>query len=585
MNNILAYIKGKIAASNAVLLPIAAFMLPMAMLTTACSEMLENDSEIVEFTEDNKLNTPEDTLHSTLGIIRQMQVIADRNLLLGELRGDLMVTTDKATTDIKKMAAFDFNGNNAYNKVADYYAIINSCNYFIANADVNLMKLSKKIFDKEFAAVKTYRAWTYLQLAKIYGNVPLVTEPILTENDAQQEINKQYSSIKDICNYFIEDLKPYVDTEMPNYDQMGDFQSRKFFIPVRVLLGEMCLWAGRYQEACEYFANYLTKKTAPIPTYVNSTSWNVTNLDFTTAYVSNSFLTSVSSYGGSEIISFIPMETSEFYGIKSFIEDVYESNENNNYYFQATPSPAMRELSAAENYCLVDQTSDTQKDTVYAPKANLPKSIQAGDLRLSVSYESFVSNQDEYSEYASDRQTINKVTSEALTIYRVQRVYLLFAEALCRAGYPESAFCILKYGLYRQAMERYISPAERERAGSLLAFNDDSFDEYTCQGIHARGCGDVECDTLYCLPQPETALASYEDTVQYQIPLLEDMIVREMALEGAFEGWRYYDLMRIALRRNDASYLAAPIAKRSGSIDNALYDMLMEQKNWYLPLQ
>ena len=42
--------------------------------------------------------------------------------------------------------------------------------------------------------------------------------------------------------------------------------------------------------------------------------------------------------------------------------------------------------------------------------------------------------------------------------------------------------------------------------------------------------------------------------------------------------------MRVALRRGDPSYLAAPIASRNGEPDNALLHLLMESKNWYLPL-
>jgi hypothetical protein len=56
-----------------------------------------------------------------------------------------------------------------------------------------------------------------------------------------------------------------------------------------------------------------------------------------------------------------------------------------------------------------------------------------------------------------------------------------------------------------------------------------------------------------------------------------------MALEGAFEGYRYYDLMRIALRRDKNEYLADPISMRNGTQDAALRALLMDRKNWYLP--
>jgi hypothetical protein len=82
---------------------------------------------------------------------------------------------------------------------------------------------------------------------------------------------------------------------------------------------------------------------------------------------------------------------------------------------------------------------------------------------------------------------------------------------------------------------------------------------------------------------PKTALATRQDTIDYQIPEVEDMIIDEMALEGAFEGYRYYDLMRVALRRDDASYLADPVSRRQGNVDTELKTKLMNQKNWYLP--
>ena len=73
--------------------------------------------------------------------------------------------------------------------------------------------------------------------------------------------------------------------------------------------------------------------------------------------------------------------------------------------------------------------------------------------------------------------------------------------------------------------------------------------------------------------------------MQFRIPLVEEMIIEDKALEQAFEGKRYYDLMRIALRRGDNSFLAAPIAKRNGTRDEALFNLLMDNKNWYLPLK
>lgn len=575
---------------NNILKKVAVLALPLTLgvgagTFTSCANMLDTDSEMVDF--NGSISTPQDSLYYITGIIRQMQVVADRNVLLGELRSDLMETTDKATKDIKNLAAFNFSEDNAYNRISDYYAIINSCNHYIANADMNLKRLGKVIFEKEFAAVHAYRAWTYLQVAKIYGQVPLVLTPVNTETEAKKAMEMAPSDIKTICEYFIKDIAPYVDTEYPQYLTMNGFESQKFFIPVRVLLADLCLWAGDnyYQTAAEYLHTYLTSMNKPVLPSRYRTYWNLSGLDFTVDWSINTSLPNGwADANDRNIVSLIPMETSEFYGVKSYLSQIYDSEENNNYYYQATPSKALRELSKSQDYCY-EAIGDGKRDTIYSPKTGLREELMYGDLRLYSAYKYQHVNQDEYSHYSAERQTISKIPSDFVSIYRVPQIYLMYAEALCRAGYPESAFCILKYGLYDLNIEKYISEKERERAGVLLDFNKAIFTDLDVMGIHAIGCGDVQCDRNYRLPQPTEELASYEDTIQYQIPLLEDMIVTEMALESAFEGHRYYDLMRVALRRNDPAYLAKPVSLRKGTQDNALYNYLMDKKNWYLPVK
>ena len=46
--------------------------------------MLETESDLVMFEEDNTLNHATDSVYSVMGIINKMQVIADRVVLLGE---------------------------------------------------------------------------------------------------------------------------------------------------------------------------------------------------------------------------------------------------------------------------------------------------------------------------------------------------------------------------------------------------------------------------------------------------------------------------------------------------------------------
>ena len=560
--------------------------LSFSVALSSCSDLMDTESEFVEFEENNKLQQATDSVYSVMGIIYKMQAIADRTVLLGELRGDLTTTTDAASLDLKAISSFEVDTKNAYNRISDYYAIINNCNYFLTHVNKDLAKGGQKVFEDEYAAVKAFRAWTYLQLALIYGQVPLITEPLLTEEAAQKAMTTNISGIEAICDYFIKDLtlndleKPYVDMELPNY---GKPNWNKFFIPVRALLGDLCLWAGRYQEAAQYYHDYLALRTNPITTGTSRASWYDTRTkEFRLA--GNSF-----RFGNndSECLSYIPMESSEFYGIKSDLLNIFNSNDLNRQYAQVMPTAHLRELSAASNYCYTFTKVDNSIDTLYAPKENLTKSDYIGDLRLGTIYTYSANSEGRFPRVSEERQSFDKYPSNAdgVTIYRTNMVYLRYAEALNRAGYPQSAFAVLKYGLYDDILNKWIDETEREAAGNLIDFDIDLFTKDNTQGIHARGSGNSECDTLYVLPQPAMELNSRQDTVNYQMPLVEDMIIYEMALEGAFEGYRFYDLMRVALRRGDNAYLADPISLRNGTVDAGLREKLMNKENWYLPLR
>ena len=549
------------------------------LILSSCSDMLETDSELVEFEQDNTLNHPTDSVYSVLGIINRMQIIADRTVLLGEVRGDLVEVTEAASSDLKRLAAFDFSQPNKYNQVSDYYAVINNCNYFLAHVDTAMQRRGRKLFAYEYAAVKAFRAWTYLQMVQVYGQVPLVTMPIMTEREAEEARQQAPSDIVQVCNFFIDDLTPYALVDVPKWGTVSGYDSEHFFVPMRVLLGDLCLWARRYEEAARWYNSYLNDKKRPVAmNYSNRVQW--TN--------PTEFLRTQDSYYAlysNEVLSYIPMEERVFDGIVSDLSNVYESTTENNYYFQLTPSAGMRRLSAEQIYCMEYKTG-TQTDTIYVPRTGMSDGLFVGDLRLSSNFrQTSVGGQDAYSEYSSLYQSINKLSSLYIPTYRVSLVYLHYAEALNRAGLPQSAMAVLKYGLCSENIALHVDSVERANAGTLIAFDENVFTKENTIGIHSIGSGDSHCNAYYDLPQPVSALGSRQDTVNYQIPLVEDMIVNELALEGAFEGYRFYDLMRVALRRNDPAYLAKPVSRRASTDSETLYMMLMDKNNWYLPLK
>lgn len=544
---------------------------------TGCQDLFDLDSEQVLFADDNTLDSPNDTVYSVTGFINRMQRLADKTVLIGELRGDLVSLTASASLELQALANFTAGVDNFYNSPKDFYAVINNCNFFIANADTSLRKRNDPVFIKEYAVVKAYRAWTYLQLAQIYGSVPFITEPILTEKQAKAEYEKK--DIVAISEYFIGDLLPFINTPYPGYGSINGFNSRKFFIPVRVLLGDLCLWAGRYLESAMYYHDYLTDINNPLPIDINRITWNPNHNTFENW--NDSYRSMFNEVTSIETITFIPMEANKFEGLVSDLRNIYNSTLDNDYYYQATISKSLLSLSKEQSNCIVYFNEATSgRDTLYAPSVNNQNDLYVGDLRLFSTTEKRTVSNSSLSSYSTDRQTIRKINRH-VPIYRRGVVYLRYAEALNCAGFPTAAFAVLKHGLTESNIGKYVDSTEIKAAANynFLTWDKNVFTTNNTVGIHSRGAGESSANKKYIIP----VLDSKQDTIKF----VEDLICDEMALESVFEGYRFFDIMRISMRRNDNSYLAGKIAARDGetAINQELYNKLQERSNWFLPLK
>ncbi|MBN2635681.1 MAG: RagB/SusD family nutrient uptake outer membrane protein, partial [Prolixibacteraceae bacterium] len=64
---------------------------------------------------------------------------------------------------------------------------------------------------------------------------------------------------------------------------------------------------------------------------------------------------------------------------------------------------------------------------------------------------------------------------------------------------------------------------------------------------------------------------------------LEELIIEERGRELAFEGERFYDLMRVAKRRNDPAFLAKIVSdKFPEDKRETMYNYLLNEENWYI---
>jgi len=583
----------------------------IACILGGCSDFFDQESDHVIYSDNHKLDNATDSVYSMIGILNKLQAIADRTILLGEVRGDLVELTNDASKDLREVAQFNIGNDNMYNNPRDYYAVINNCNFFIANADTALKdNRNKYIFMKEYAQAKAIRAWTYLQMVINYGKVRFVVDPILTKE--QSEANYPAYGIQQVCEYFINDLLPLADRygrEYPAYGDIRSNDSRFFWFPINIVLGDLNLWlasttgsVSAYREAALRYYKYINERNGLNSFYaagVNLLTWAPGTSDWETLYSwgNISEYTSERYSEQAELITMIPGDSIPAEGNYSQLRNIFNSTRDNDYKVSLTPSPQMIHISESQVHCCVNESGTA---VLYAPQG-LPDHL-TGDLRFYRTYSEGYAR-DLATNERIKTQYIEKHSTRNVHIYRKQMIYLRLAEALNGAGYPRMAFQILSQGLNNDVLEEEVLPYvdandsifvtqfdfPRSRYG-LFTVNHftggRTVGNINTMGLHTRGSGWTPLNEFYRLPTD--SLLTEEQLRPIQQHYVDSLILNEEALELAFEGTRFYDLMRYALRQQNPGQTMANYvyARRGESNRSAMRSEIKkdieDQRNWFL---
>ena len=699
---------------NKSIISLLVFLMSFGLATTSCEDMLtpDMDRNVENF-------TGRDTVNFYLGILSNVQEMIENNVILGEVRGDLCEPTDYVSDTISAVANFiptEDAENGLLNRAA-YYKVINQCNYYLARVDTMAQKNNIYYMRKEYAQVQAIRAWTYMQLVQNYGTVPFITRPVENagtgweSNSPEGTVNADNLLDKLLENNLMRAYEYERTLGLPNYGTFKtgavDIPHKLTLFPTALVLGDLYLLRGAstsdYERAAAFYYDYLedagaiTNGNAGFRVYYNGEDKTYTpneNGDWVmpTLNYNGDLITLVPSAANAsigktltrvaQIYGFDPHSSTSSTdqgdaGIALSGQISVQVNYKNR---QIAPTPSYINLCKNQIYAL--QESET--------KIEYPANL--GDCRIdgTIKY---------MREDGQRRAFIQKFCPRAMSsesylsgftfrynmpVYRKRQIYLRFAEAINRAGFPRHAFAILRNGLQAKKMPAirydsvqyddvnktfkkvpylrivadgtgYIGIDEMRRAldhPDFLDFTDDA--KWNSQGIHAFGTGEhKDLDTLYTYDRivgermaqealragapaeaaqrlryslleesntPTTGEGEGQPTepdrsdytelpaddpqvptdLAQQINAVETLIADEMALETAYEGWRYYDLMRIARHKNadnwgagvsGTQWMAWLISRRSLDLkpyenptqyDATLFGKLSDPNNWFL---
>lgn len=514
----------------------------VGIATTSCEDMLTPD--LTRYTENF---SGRDTVYFYNGILRNVQDMVEQNELLGDLRSDLVATTKYTSDSISNIVKYEnkrIDGEDQLLNRAAYYKVINQCNFYLAKVDTTAQKNNIKYMKREYAQVLNIRAWAYLQLVQTYGTVPFITKPVDNADTGWEKNPEKWATADNLLDLLKADLKTANGIEYANgygYPDYGEYQTGNSNFKVNtkylrfysdLILGDLYLLhsANRqdYIEAAKSYYKFLRR--------YNNTTYNVTGgfATYSRYQLPNGtyqYTPNVDSWIGSglnasslgnENITIIPSAANNTFGrvlsrnVQIFGFDPSSRNSTSsdvnggsvstsgqvtisvNYRSrQVGPSNAYVNLCKAQSYSNTEYASGIASNITYF--------TGVGDARMygtAPIVETKEGGRDENeNRYIMKSAVPASVDGSGLahgasfkhfrSIYRVRQVWLRYAEAINRAGFPRLAFAVLRDGLDHQTLPTLTDSIKYINADSTkyhtVTYLDSTSVENTSRGVFYLG--------------------------------------------------------------------------------------------------
>jgi len=564
----------------------------LATGTWSCKKMVnEVPEDKLDIT--NAYRNVTDADAAVIGIYGQFLGLEKTYILQNELRADLVDVTPNADQYLKQLSNHTTTKDNPYIDPRPYYSVILNCNDALKNFKlmVDDHRMSVDDYNKHYSDIGALRSWIYLQLGIQYGTIPYITDPVENVDDVKNLSNYPritFDALLDKLIDFTEKL-PYKEvyaypTGNPLVVTIDGSSTQKIFICKPFILGDLYLWKNNYLKAAENYAKIMNVENSNTNINIQFDSYKVVGYlssaynDLAVRYARYQDETSLITDAGWRNI-FTQPTTSITWNSEFFWGIPYNPNYK--------PGNPMVDLCSATYGKYLIKPSQAAIDNWNAQRqySGIPY-----DARGRLSYES-----------SSSGPVITKLTDNntPLTIfnkggkwglYRAALLHLRFSEAANRDGKGKLGWALLNIGI---ANTFYVGTYVNGVKSPV------SFDEInTMQTPYPTSSPyffDARSNTSdYKLPwyrnvgiRNRAGVTALDVSYQNDQLGLEGKLIDEGALELAFEGNRWPDLLRVARRQGNPAFLADRVYQKllKGGDPNASATRakLMNPANWYLP--
>jgi starch-binding outer membrane protein, SusD/RagB family len=539
---------------------------------------------------------------AVIGIYGKVMGLAKQYELWNELRGDLMDITYNSDQYLRQLSEHTVTADNPYINPRPFYDVILNCNDVLQNFNIMLQQNKFKVdeYNQRYSDVGAVRSWVYLQLAIHFGNIPYVTEPLAQVNDLRDATKFPLLPLKQVIDSLVafnENL-PFHDDYPSGTNLQTNVDANptaKFFINKNMLLGDLYLWQGQYDKAADYFKRVMMVNGPTGNTELWYNQYRISS--FGTASITYSRaqdFSTLDTTGGWKAMFTRPVTDAAFnwewiwvlpfdknFSPQNPFTDLFSIN-GGSYLVKPAQQAIDYWNSQTQIYTFTGGTSTAA--AVYAD--NFPFDSR-GVLTYKMINGQPVIMKYIYNYLGSNGQPLDIFNKQGQWyLARAAGLHLHFAEAANRAGKYKVAYALVNKGIGftydpipGASQTRDVSNIQQTflpypydfdaRLGDLPPYRNTWY-----RNIGIRGRANLK-------PVPVTNPAD-------SLTQIENMIIQEDALELAYEGERWPDLLRVAIRRNDPAFLADKIYDKlrksglSAGAAAAARAKLMN-KDWFFP--